>query len=195
MSARLLAIALLVACDNHGSTPDWSRMITQPKLQAYGTTDLFPDHAAMRPVPAGTVTRERIADFARREGRTPEGKDLDALPIAVTRAVLERGRDRFAITCATCHGIAGDGDSAVARNMQLRRPPSLRTARTMARTAGSFYRLIVEGYGLMPSYQTLLTVDDRWAVIAYVKTLQLSWRADLEKLPPSVQSDVIARLR
>lgn len=192
---RILILALVVAaCDNHGTTPDWSRMITQPKLQAFGASDLFSDGAAMRPIPRGTVARERIADVTVREGRTADGRPVDALPIAITRPVLERGRERFAIVCAACHGLAGDGDSAVARNMQRRRPPSLHDPRITALTPGALYRVIVDGYGLMPSYATMLGVDDRWAVIAYVRTLELSWHVDLAALPPALQSDLVRRL-
>lgn len=194
LPALLAGLALLAACDNGGATPDWSRMITQPKLQPFGATELFADGAAMRPVPPGTVARERITDVERREGRTTEGRAVDTLPIAVTRPMLERGRERFAIFCAACHGIAGDGDSAVARNMQRRRPPSLHEARIVALTPGALYRVVTLGYGVMPSYATLLAVDDRWAVVAYVRTLELSWRAELDSLSPAARADIAQRL-
>ncbi len=190
-----LAIVLLVACDNGGTTPDWSRMITQPKLLPYGKADQFANGAAMRPVPAGSVAREQVTDPRRGEGRDAQGQPIDELPIPVSRALLERGRDRYNIVCATCHGIAGDGDSAVARHMQRRRPPSLHEARLRALTPGALYRVIVDGYGLMPSYATMLEVDDRWAVVAYVRTLELSWRAQLDRLPAAVHADVLGRLR
>jgi mono/diheme cytochrome c family protein len=190
----VIVVAVLAGCDNNGTTPDWSRMITQPKLQAFGASDLFDDGAAMRPIPRGTVARERVGDVALREGRTPAGRPIDALPIAITRPLLERGRERFAIVCATCHGLAGDGDSAVAHNMQRRRPPSLHDPRIAALTPGALYRVIVDGYGLMPSYATMLGVDDRWSVVAYVRTLELSWHVDLAALPVAIQTDVARRL-
>jgi mono/diheme cytochrome c family protein len=198
-----LAIAALAAgwglgCDAGEITPDWSRMITQPKLQPYGSseqfTDVFADGRAMRPVPAGSVPRDFIADAALRTGHTAGG-DLDAVPLPVTRALLDRGRARFAIACAVCHGVAGDGNSAVARHMQRRRPPSLHEPRITALAPGAVYRVIVSGYGVMPSYAKLLTVDDRWAVVAYVRTLELAWTARLDALPPAVRDDVARRLR
>lgn len=192
--AAMLCVVLVVACDNGGSTPDWSRMITQPKLQPFGATDLFADGAAMRPLPAGVISREWIADPQRREGRTADGRDVETLPVPISRTLIERGRDRFAITCAACHGLAGDGDSAVARNMQRRRPPSLHEPRIVALSPGALYRVIVDGYGLMPSYATMLSVDDRWAVTAYVRTLELAWTAKLDMLPAALQADIARRL-
>ncbi len=189
----LAALLALAACDNGDATPDWSRMITQPKLLPYGESDLFADQRAMRPVPAGTVARGWIADPARRTGRTAAG-DVAEIPLPVTRALLDRGRRRFAIVCATCHGTAGDGDSAVARNMQRRRPPSLYEPRIIALAPGALYREIADGYGLMPSYAKLLEPDDRWAVIAYVRTLELSRTARLDALPPQIRDEATRAL-
>jgi mono/diheme cytochrome c family protein len=191
--AAAVAILALVACDNGDATPDWSRMITQPKLLPFGDSDAFADHRAMRPLPVGSVARESIGDAELRTGRTARG-DVETLPVPITRALLDRGRQRYAIVCATCHGTAGDGDSAVARNMQRRRPPSLHEARLIALTPGALYRVIVAGYGLMPSYAKLLGPDDRWAVVAYVRTLQLSWTARLDALPPAIRGEVERRL-
>jgi mono/diheme cytochrome c family protein len=79
--------------------------------------------------------------------------------------------------------------------MQRRRPPSLHEPRLIALTPGAMYRVIVAGYGLMPSYAKLVAPDDRWAVIAYVRTLQLSWTAQLDALPPAIRDDVARRLQ
>lgn len=191
----LACAAALAGCDNGDALPDWSRMITQPKLLPYGETPMFADGRAMRPLPLGTVARDWIADPAVRTGQLADGNtDIEDLPVPVTRALLDRGRRRFAIACAPCHGAAGDGDSAVARNMQRRRPPSLHEARIAALTPGALYRVITSGYGLMPSYAKLVAPDDRWAVVAYVRTLQLSWTARLDALPPAVRDDVARRL-
>lgn len=190
----VVAAAWLAGCDNGETTPDWSRMITQPKLLPYGDSALFGDGRAMRPLPAGVVARDWIADPVRRTGRDAAGADATAVPLPITRALLERGRERFAIACAACHGIAGDGDTRVARAMQRRRPPSLHEPRILALTPGALYRVIVDGYGVMPSYATLLAPDDRWAVVAYVRTLELSWTARLDALPPSLRDDIARRL-
>jgi mono/diheme cytochrome c family protein len=182
------AIAVCGACDNGEALPDWSRMITQPKLLPYGEAAMFHDGRAMRPLPPGAVPREGIADPAPGDG------DTVPVPVPVTRALLDRGRRRYAIACATCHGVAGDGDSPVARAMQRRRPPSLHEPRLVALGPAALYRVIAAGYGLMPSYAKLLTPDDRWAVVAYVRTLQLAWRVKLATLPPAVRDDAVRRL-
>ncbi|MEO8842742.1 MAG: cytochrome c [Kofleriaceae bacterium] len=183
---RLVWVWLVVAaCDNGGATPDWSRMITQPKLLPYGAAAQFADGRAMRPRPAGVVAIDRITDPARREGRTAEGL-VATIPLPITRALLEHGRERFDVACAACHGVAGDGETPVAHAMQRRRPPSLHEPRIAALSPGAMYRVVAEGYGVMPSYATLLSVDDRWAVIAYVRTLELAWHAPVAALPADV---------
>ncbi|HET7503345.1 MAG TPA: cytochrome c [Kofleriaceae bacterium] len=187
--------AWLAACDRGEATPDWSRMITQGKLLPFGEAAMFPDGRAMRPLPAGVVARDRVSDPARRTGLGAGGAELPAVPLPITRALLERGRERFAIACAACHGLAGDGDTPVARAMQRRRPPSLHEPRIRALSSGAMYRVIALGYGVMPSYAGLLAPDDRWAVVAYVRTLELAWTARLDALPPSVRDEVARRLR
>jgi mono/diheme cytochrome c family protein len=178
-----IAIALLLAaCDNHGATPDWSRMIDQPKLLPYGETA---DGFMMRAPPDGVIARDW----------TPEpSADVADIPVPITRALLDRGRARFQTVCAACHGIAGDGNSAVASNMQRRRPPSLHEARIVKLRPGFVYRVITVGYGLMPALASLVSRDDRWAVIAYVRTLELAWTAKLDTLPAEVRADVQRRL-
>jgi mono/diheme cytochrome c family protein len=172
---------LVLGCDNHGATPDWSRMITQPKLLPYGASAEFADGRAMRPVPPGVVA----VDYR---------PDAPTFPSPITRAVLERGRTRFAVVCSACHGLDGDSDTPVARAMQRRRPPSLHESRITALTPGAMYRVIVDGYGVMPSYASLLTPDDRWAVIAYVRTLELAYHAPLAGLPPTIRDAATRRL-
>jgi mono/diheme cytochrome c family protein len=167
-SCRRLGFLLIVAlaCDNGGTTPDWSRMITQPKLLPFGDT-------AMRQPPRGSVARDWHAP-------SPE---TAAIPVPITRALLERGRDRFAIACAACHGVTGDGDSPVAHAMQRRRPPAFADPRLVALTPGKLFAIIREGYGFMPAYAGLLDEADRWAVVAYVRTLQLADGAQLAGQP------------
>jgi mono/diheme cytochrome c family protein len=162
----LLLLVALAACDNGGPTPDWSRMITQPKVLPFG-------EVAMREPPRGTITH----------GWAPAAPATAAIPVPITRALLERGRERFAITCAACHGVRGDGDSPVAHAMQRRRPPSFTDPRLVALTPGRMFEIVTDGYGYMPSYATLLAEPDRWAVIAYVRTLQIAGGARLAEEP------------
>lgn len=102
------------------------------------------------------------------------------IPIPVTKDLLLLGKKRFDITCATCHGILGDGVSVVARKMLLKPPPSLHDYRD--RPPGYIFDVITSGYGLMASYAWELPLTERWAVVAYVKALQLSQHAPVGQL-------------
>jgi len=157
-------------------------MERQPKGRAFAANAFFEDGRAMRTPPAGTVPRERIVQNpALTQGRVG-GTDVTEIPIALTRAVLETGHRKFDIYCATCHGLLGDGRSPVAANMSLRLPPNLHERRGMA--AGHYYQVVANGFGLMPGYAAELSVQERWAVVAYLGALQLSQNAPLALAPP-----------
>jgi mono/diheme cytochrome c family protein len=106
-----------------------------------------------------------------------------SIPIAVDRALLRRGRDRFEVYCAACHGATGDGKSIVAAHMSLRKPPSLVDDPVRSFPPGRVFQVITDGYGLMPSYASALAVDERWAVVAYLRALTLSAHVTLDALP------------
>ncbi len=175
--AALLLLLALTAC------PRLDPMQRQPKYKAYQASEAHADGLAMRQPPAGTVPFHGVFDPAVATGLGPDGRPLDRAPIAFTAALLARGRARFDVHCAVCHGILGDGESQVALNMSLRRPPSLHAYRDVA--DGHIYRVMTSGFGLMPSYAAQISVDDRWAIVAYVRALQLSQHAALEQMPPA----------
>ena len=158
-------------------------MITQQKVKPYRESDFWPDRISMRAPQPGTVAREDALLGEAQSGRDAQGKALAQGPIPVTRALLERGRRRFEVTCAVCHGYLGDGDSLVARNMSLRPPPSLHDF--VKQPDGWYFQVMSEGFGLMPSYASTLTVEDRWAVVAYIRALQLSQSVRASELAPA----------
>jgi mono/diheme cytochrome c family protein len=146
------------------------RMEVQAKYQYYEESDFHADGRAMRTPPQGTVPREHPAgDPALTTGRVA-GKLVTHFPIALDKEVLARGQKRYNIVCAQCHGVLGDGNSVVAENMALRLPPSL--VELADRPNGHFYAAITEGYGVMPSFAGEIPVKDRWAIVAYVRSLQ-----------------------
>ncbi len=146
--------------------------------------------AAPRTPPKGTMpVSDTPFDPAVDTGRV-SGRWIEKIPIAVDRALVEEGRRRFEIVCATCHGILGDGDSPAARNMTLRRPPSLHEARIRAMPPGQIFAVASQGFGLMPGYAAYLEPRERWAVIAYVRALQLSRHARVAELPPPVRKQL-----
>lgn len=184
MSPRALAAALpvllLSAC------PAWDPMQRQQKYKAYQASEFHEDGLAMRAPPAGTVPFHAAVDGPVLTGAGPDGKPLPRSPVAPTPRLLATGRKRFDIHCATCHGLLGDGESQVALNMALRRPPSLHLYRDVA--DGYIYQVISQGFGLMPSYAAELSPEERWAVVAYVRALQLSQHAAADDLPAPLRS-------
>lgn len=165
----------------------WGGMKQQPKALPYRENAFFEDERVMRPPPPGTVPRDRRGkDRFFLTGRdTPDGGFVESIPLPLTHEVVEGGRKSFDIHCATCHGLLGDGNSQVARNMALHPPPSLLDLPPYP--DGYYYDVISVGYGLMPAYGEKLTPGQRWAVVAYVRALQASQRARLEDVPPELR--------
>jgi hypothetical protein len=194
MTARMVCLALstlvlAAACDENVLDPMADR---QPKAMRYKESTFYADGLSMRAPPEGTVPRERITLNPRlTTGRDPDGpmqpnaellpNYVTTIPVPVTRKLLELGRKRFDITCATCHGPLGDGVSIVARQMALRPPPSLH--RYVNKPSGYFYEVITKGFGMMASYAAELNVEERWAIVAYIRALQLSQLTPVGELP------------
>lgn len=195
-AAIAIGSALLVVATGCRHKPDFSldRMIRQERYEPYAPSAFFPNGAVLQTPAEGTVPRERPLDPVRREARE-EGSLVDYVPLPVTRELLERGRGRFDIFCAVCHGVAGDGECFVAEKMTLVKPPSLHEERLRPMKAGALYQVVAQGYGLMESYASVLSVDDRWAVVAYVQALQLSRNAPVGDLPPAVRAEMERALK
>jgi mono/diheme cytochrome c family protein len=146
-------------------------MTEQRKYKTYAPANLWPDGSSARPLPEGTVAQGDVerAAIARR-------------PPAATDALVERGHQRFDIFCAPCHGLAGDGDGVIVAH-GFPRPPSYHMDRLLAAPAQHFYDVISNGYGVMYSYADRVEAEDRWAIVAYIRALQLSRRATLAQAP------------
>jgi mono/diheme cytochrome c family protein len=157
---------------------DWSlhRMQDQPSCKPYESTGLLAAGACEQDPPDGVVAFDPA----------PE----PAPPPSVTRALLERGRDRFTRFCAACHGLAADGDSQVARAMVLRRPPSLVDAVAASLPDDRVLAVIASGYGVMPSYASVLAPRDRYAILHYVRALQQR-AVPLASLPAAQQQEAM----
>lgn len=156
---------------------DWERMRVQPRYDIYGPSGFFADSQVMQQPPAGTIAREAIVNEPLLTTGGVNGQYATTIPLAVTPAVRARGESRFDIYCAVCHGAGGYGGSIVATNMLPPRPPSLRSAAMRALPPGFVFHVITDGFGRMPSYAEQLSVQDRWAVIAYLQQLQQSKEA------------------
>jgi mono/diheme cytochrome c family protein len=173
---------------------DFERMGDQPSLRPFEASALFEDGRAMRSPPSGTIARGVPLPSASTPG-VADGRYLAGRPQPVTRAQLERGHDRFDLFCAACHGPRGDGRSPVATAMSLRRPPSLVDPPVTAFPAGRIFQVATLGYGLMPGYAVELSDADRWAVVAYLRVLERSQRAQLASLPAAVRARAERELR
>lgn len=161
-------------------------MMVQPKYKAYARNDFFLDGRAMRTPPANTIPRERTVGRPElTTGADKKGNRVTAIPVPVTRKLLETGRGKFNIHCAICHGLAGDGNSLVATQMSLRPPPSLHER--ASQPVGHTFEVITAGYGLMPGYAAELSIEERWAVVAYLRALQRSQDARLADAPPDAR--------
>ena len=180
-AGRLWPFAALALC----ACPRLDPMQRQAKVKAYQESSFYPDGLAMRAPPPGSVPHGTVPTPEVATGRGPDGKPLPTSPLPVDLDLLARGRSRFDITCAACHGVLGDGHSQVAMNMSLRQPPSLHLYRDLP--DGYLYQVITDGFGLMPSYASVLPVRDRWAVVAYLRALQLSQHAAVDVLPEEVR--------
>ena len=166
---------------------DLERMIRQKRYAPYQPSELFNDGAVMRHPPEGTVPNDRVTDDPGLTRGVAGGAYVARIPVPVTLELIRYGQGRFEIFCAACHGIAGDGESEVARNMSQRRPPSLVDARVQAFPPGRIYQTIVEGYGLMRSYEPHIPLRERWAIVSSVKALGRSRAAALDALPQPLQ--------
>lgn len=178
---RLLALA---ACLAGGLTAGGCRqdMHDQPKYKAQARSDFFLDQRAARPLVEGTVPRgfER-ADTLLYTGKV-DGKPADVFPFPVTAAVMGKGRERFDIFCAPCHGRTGAGDGLVVRR-GFRAPTSFHDERLRAMAPGHFFDVMTNGFGAMPDYAQQVPVEDRWAIAAYIRALQRSHSGTLADVP------------
>ena len=197
--AVLLGLAA-VGCDENILDP---MADAQQKSIRYKESEFYADGLSMRAAPEGTVPRERITLNPRlTTGRDPDGplqpnmeplpNYVATVPLPVSRKMLELGRKRFDITCATCHGPLADGHSIVATQMSLRPPPSLVDAKYVTKPAGYIYEVITKGFGMMASYAAELTVEERWSVVAYLRALQLSQTTSVGALPPEIRQQLEA---
>lgn len=171
----LLIVLAIAGCDQN--------MESQPKYDAYKPARIFRNGQTLQTPAAGTVARD---DPARAEAiaNKPE----------LTKALLERGRERFDVYCAPCHGRTGVGDGMVVQR-GMPRPPSLHDERLRAAPDQHVFDVITHGYGVMYSYAMRVQPRDRWAIIAYIRALQLSQHATLADVPAADRDRLAAGSR
>jgi mono/diheme cytochrome c family protein len=173
----LAALALMLAV-----TACRQDMHDQPKYRGLRGSDFFPDGASARPLVANTVARGHLnEDMLLNTGK--DGiNDSAVFPFPVTDQVMARGQDRFNIYCSPCHGRTGQGDGMVVRR-GYKHPPSFAEDRLLNAPIGHFFDVMTNGLGQMPDYRSQIPVNDRWAIAAYVRALQLSLHASPDDVP------------
>ena len=158
-------------------------MANQPKYQPLQASSFFADGRSARPLPAGTVARGHLNEDSALSTGKSNGEFVDMLPVPLTRGLLERGRQRYDIYCSPCHGKTGDGQGLVVVRGFQRGPASFHIDRLRTERVGYFFDVVTNGFGAMPDYAAQTSIEDRWAIVAYVRALQLSQKASIEDVP------------
>ena len=169
-------------------------MDNQPKFKAQATNPFFADDRAMRLPVSDTVARGELRDNPRfYYGKKPDGQWVDRFPLPVTEELMSRGQQRFGIYCATCHGLGGYGNGPIAQRAEELEegtwvsPPSFHTDTTRNRPHGEIFDFITNGVRTMPAYGPQIPVEDRWAIVAYLRALQRSQNAGIDDVPAEIR--------
>ena len=195
----VFVVGLASGCSEHD-------MVTQPKYKTLQPSTFFADGQSARPVVPGTVARGQLrvnpiydegnvngvlAEYVPLKEFDPKST-LDSREAQSARLkTLERGRERFNIYCAPCHSQLGDGTGMIVQR-GFSKPPSFHEPRLRDAPPGHFYHVITHGYGAMYSYASRIEPADRWAIVAYIRALQLSQNARLDDVPPEKRSELTA---
>ncbi len=189
---------LLVVCALAGCERTMKDMYVQPKLNTDAASPLWADGKGSRPPPPGSVPiasgdlgKTSSGRHGREELKARDvANDADA-PLAIDLAMLQRGQARYDIYCAPCHSIVGDGDGMVVRR-GFPRPPTFHQSRLRDAPDRHLFDVITQGYGVMVPYADRVTPQDRWAIVAYIRALQLSQDAPVAQLPVDLQAGLHA---
>jgi mono/diheme cytochrome c family protein len=153
-----------------------------PRYEAFEAGPSLSDNRASRSAPAGTVARGWLRDDEALNTGKVAGETVDQFPFAIDAPLLARGQQRFNIYCTPCHGRLGDGNGMVVLR-GLRQAASYHQDRLRQEKVGYFYDVITNGFGAMQGYADQIPVRDRWLIVAYVRTLQLSQHASIDDVP------------
>jgi mono/diheme cytochrome c family protein len=194
LSSALLCCLLLAACEKAKQD-----MYDQPRYKPMARSELFQDGSSARPLPQGTVPHSMGAFSGTSSGRMGEDEVLRdrraheaaASPYPVDMQLLRRGQERYSIYCLPCHSPLGDGDGWIARR-GFPAPPTYHSDRLRQAPDRHIYDVITNGYGIMFPYADRIDAPDRWAIVAYVRALQMSQNATLADVPPALRDKLRA---
>jgi hypothetical protein len=177
LKAALCCAVLLsgAACRNE--------MYDQAKAKPLSEGEFFANGQNARPLPPDTVARGFLReDKAMYAGLGPDGKFVKELPLPLTRELMMRGKERFDIFCSPCHGKQGNGLGMIVER-GFKQPSSFHIDRLREQPIGYFFDVMTQGFGQMASYAAQVPPEDRWAIAAYLRALQLSQHAIVAELP------------
>jgi mono/diheme cytochrome c family protein len=179
-----LLLLLMAACSQ--------KMRDQPKLNPDESTAFFGNGTSSQVPVSDTVPRGYARDDVQLfTGKDAAGNDVTELPFPVNRQDLLRGKERFEIYCAPCHGRIGNGLGVVVQRGFVP-PPTFHQDRLRNAPVGHFYDVITNGLAPMPSYANQIPVRDRWLIIAYIRVLQFSQNVNVNNLTPAERQAVEA---
>lgn len=165
-------------------------MYDQPKYEPLTQSDFFGDNRSARPLIEGTVARGHLHEDQHLYDGMVDGNLATTFPFPVTREVLLRGQNRFNIYCSPCHDRTGSGNGMIVQR-GFKQPPSYHIDRLREAPPGYFYTVIKNGFGVMSSYAYQVNKpEDRWAIVSYIRALQLSQNAKLDDVPEDERAEL-----
>jgi len=181
----LLAAVLLAGCDMRD-------MYDQPKDTPLKKSEFFGDDRSARPLEPDTVARGELRTNEAFYAGTRNGTFVETIPLPVDEAFLRRGRQQYDIFCAPCHDRTGGGQGMIVQR-GFQPPVSFHIERLRRAPAGYLYDVIARGFGPMQDYAAQLTPEDRWAIVAYIRALQLSQNATVADVPEAERTKLEAK--
>jgi len=172
----LMFLAILSGCRQD--------MHVQPRYQPEDPSSFFADGRSERPPVEGTVARGQLRTDELLFTGMVNGVVADLFPFPITSADLSRGRERYNIYCSPCHDYTGGGNGMIVQR-GFPSPPSLHLDRLRQAPAGHFFEVITNGLGMMYSYASRVSPEDRWRIVAYIRALQISQHGSTTDVPES----------
>jgi mono/diheme cytochrome c family protein len=168
-------------------------MQDQPKFFPQRGTDFYADGRSVRPQVENTVARGQLRENAYFYTGLINDKEGDGMPFPATLEVLERGQERYNVYCTPCHSRVGNGVGMIVQRGYMK-AGSFHSARLETAPLGHFFHVISNGYGAMPDYASQIVPADRWAIVAYIKALQLSQKATQADVPAGAHAESLSSI-
>ncbi|MBX7246072.1 MAG: cytochrome c [Candidatus Sumerlaeaceae bacterium] len=167
------------------------KMADQPSIHPAQSSAMFADGMGMRPQIEHTVARGHLRDDSPLFSGKANGKFVEAFPFTITKEVIARGQNRYNIYCAPCHSALGDGSGMIVQR-GFPRPVSFHDDRLLTAPVGYYYDVMTNGFGRMYDVASQTSPNDRWAITAYIRALQISRKGTIEDVPETERAALMA---